>query len=390
MPNNDRLLILDDDADVAKTIAAIAEGAGFVVRYSAVPADFFATLEQWQPSHVAIDLVMPALDGMEVLRQLAEIGCRARVIVTSGMGKKVLQSAQHSAAERGLSLAGILPKPFRAAQLRELLQRTEAAGSQTLRPASVLPGFGINEIINGLQGEQFVMHFQPKIALASGAIIGVEGLARWQHPSHGIIFPDAFIPQLEHSGEISQLTYRMVHCALAWLKSAPTLSASINLSSRDLSDLSLAEWLLQACRAHGIATERIVLELTETGAMHDPTSALDVLTRLRIKGFQLSIDDFGTGYSSLAQLSRLPFSEIKIDRSFVMSMRNSDESRKIVAATISLGRSLGLTTVAEGIEDSETAELLRNLGCDLGQGYHFGRPLGADAAYARLKEEQKS
>lgn len=384
MSNNHRLLILDDDADVAKTIAAIAGGVGFAVRYSAAPADFFATLEQWQPSHVAVDLVMPALDGMEVLRQLAEIECRACVIVTSGMGTKILQSAQRSASERGLSIAGILPKPFRAIQLRELLL-TEATSSQTLRTASVLPEFGITEIIDGLQREQFIMHFQPKIALASGAIIGVEGLARWQHPSHGVIFPAAFIPQLEHSGEISQLTYRMVHCALAWLKSAPTLSASINLSSRDLSDLSLAEWLLQACRDHGIATDRVVLELTETGAMHDPTSVLDVLTRLRIKGFQLSIDDFGTGYSSMVQLSRLPFSEIKIDRSFVMSMRSSDESHKIVAATISLGRSLGLTTVAEGIEDGETAELLRQLGCDLGQGYHFGRPLDADAAYARLR-----
>jgi EAL domain-containing protein (putative c-di-GMP-specific phosphodiesterase class I) len=381
-----RLLILDDDASVAMTIARIAEVAGFAVRSCWAPADFFTTLDRWQPTHLAIDLVMPALDGMEVLRQLAERGCSARVIITSGMGTKVLESAQRSAAERGLNMAGILPKPFRPQQLRELLQRNGNGGAPAR--ATALVAFSLDDILTGLQGDQFVLHFQPKIDLVSGGPIGFEALARWQHPLHGVVTPDAFIPQLERSGEMSQLTYRVVNQALAWLAAAPSsLSVAVNISARDLSDLSLADWLAQECFDCGVEPGRLVLELTETGAMQDPTLALDVLTRLRIKGFQLGIDDFGTGYSSMVQLSRMPFSEMKIDRSFVGSMRNSEEARKIVAATVSLGRSLGLTTVAEGVEDAATVELLHELGCEQAQGYHFGRPMDAEAARAWLQHD---
>jgi EAL domain-containing protein (putative c-di-GMP-specific phosphodiesterase class I)/ActR/RegA family two-component response regulator len=382
MDNANRLLILDDDASVAMTIAAIAEGIGFAVRSCFAPDDFFEAVEGWRPSHIAVDLVMPTLDGMEVLRLLAERRCRAQVIVTSGMGTKVLESAQRSAAERGLSISGILPKPFRAQQLRSLLLQS-SAGADAPAPASAPPpppSFTVDEVALGLRREQFILHFQPKIDLATDRAIGFEALVRWQHPQHGLIPPDAFIPVLERGGEISQLTACVVRKALAWLADAPpALSVSINLSARDLSDLSLADWLARSCRDAGVAPGRLVLELTETSAMQDPTLALDVLTRLRIKGFLLGIDDFGTGYSSMVQLSRLPFSELKVDKSFVMSMRSSEESRKIVASTISLGRSLGLTTVAEGIEDAETAALLRKLGCEQGQGYHFGRPMSAEA-----------
>lgn len=380
MGNARRLLILDDDASVAMTIAAIADGIGFTVRSCSDPDDFFDAVEGWRPSHIAVDLVMPTLDGMEVLRLLAERRCRAQVIVTSGMGTKVLESAQRSAAERGLSISGILPKPFRAQQLRSLLLQSSAGVDAPVPASAPPPAFAVDEIALGLRQAQFILHFQPKIDLATGRAIGFEALVRWQHPQHGLIPPDAFIPVLERAGEISQLTVWVVQRALAWLAGAPAaLSVSINLSARDLSDLSLADWLARSCRDAGVAPDRLVLELTETSAMQDPTLALDVLTRLRIKGFRLGIDDFGTGYSSMVQLSRLPFSELKVDKSFVMSMHRSEESRKIVASTISLGRSLGLTTVAEGIENAETAALLRELGCEQGQGYHFGRPMSAEA-----------
>src|SRR5690606_12065742 len=227
--------------------------------------------------------------------------------------------------------------------------------------------FGLDEIREGLRRREFILHFQPKLDLIGGRVVGCEALMRWRHPQHGLILPEAFIPVLERAGCMAKLTRQVVEQSLEWLAGeSAALSISINLSGGELSDLALADWLGQSLEKAGIAPQRLVIELTETSAMQDPILALDVLTRLRIKGFRLSIDDFGTGYSSMAQLSRLPFSEMKIDKSFVLSMPHSQESRKIVASTISLGHSLGLATVAEGIEDLGTAELLRELGCDQG------------------------
>lgn len=388
MHESKKLLILDDDDGVARTIALIGGREGFDVRICAQHTEFFACVNDWEPGYLAIDLVMPGMDGVEVLRNLAEQGCKARIVITSGMGAKVLESARRSADERGLHITGILPKPFKAAELRQLLAdvRRPAPKAAGMAKAAPLPSIGERDVTDAFAHRQFFLQYQPKLELAGNCPVGFEALVRWRHPSGALIPPDHFIPFLERSEHIQSLTDYVFEDALKWFvgvsqQSSTRLTLSINLSARNLVDIHLADRLHSRCAWYGVPPGSVILELTETSAMANPADALDILTRLRIKGFALGIDDFGTGYSSMVQLARMPFSELKIDKSFIFSMAHSQESRKIVASTIQLARSLGLTSVAEGIEDAATAAVLRDLGCNLAQGYHFGRPMdGPDAA----------
>jgi EAL domain-containing protein (putative c-di-GMP-specific phosphodiesterase class I)/FixJ family two-component response regulator len=391
MPESGRLLILDDDITVGQAIASTAERFGFAVAVTSSAKDFFDAVGQWEPSHAAIDLAMPEMDGVEVLRRLARLRSPVKVILMSGMGTKVLDSAHQSALEHGLEMSGILPKPFRAARLRALLlqdsapQERASAGNGNSHATRSITSEDIEE---GIRARHFVLHFQPKIRLPGREVTGFEALVRWQHPSYGLLFPDTFIPLAEQSATMSRLTHHIIEGGLHWLAglgNSTGLSLSLNLSARDLDDMVLAEHLQQACVARGVAPTDIVLEITETSTTRNPVETLDLLTRLRLKGFNLAMDDFGTGYSTLVQLARLPFSELKIDKSFVAQMRTSREARKIVESTTALSRKLGLTIVAEGVEDGPTLGLLEEAGCDFAQGYFISRPMPGDAVRPWLR-----
>jgi EAL domain-containing protein (putative c-di-GMP-specific phosphodiesterase class I) len=341
------------------------------------------------PSHIIIDLLMPGLDGVEVLRNLAASDCGANIIMMSGMGSKVLESAQRAGLERGLRITGILPKPFKPAELRTLLD-VRADGRTHPEPLAVADReVLLDDIGPALRDGQFVLHYQPKVDLASGRPAGVEALVRWQHPESGLLPPDRFLPLIEQSGNMDLLTVRVIEAGLAWFTDVARDSAlqlAINISAGSLTDVNFADLLHERCARFDVDPARIILELTETTAPRQTAELLDILTRVRLKGFQLSIDDFGTGYSSLVQLAQLPFSEIKIDRSFVQGLHSSDEARKIVATTVGLGKQLQLTTVAEGVENEAQAHALADLRCDQAQGYFFARPMDGATAQAWLRE----
>lgn len=382
-----RLLILDDESAVAQTMEIVARRSGFDVRCCVEPALFFSEVERWQPSHVVVDLVMPTMDGIEVIRSLATRGCAAWLIITSGMGAKILESARRVATQRGLNFLGLLPKPFTPKLLRELLERhpeSDSPNSQQSMWAAYTEDDITPEVLEqAIACEQFELHYQPRLHLASGRLAGFEALVRWEHPDLGPIRPSRFIPLAEACGLIGALSDWVFRAGLRWLAALPAsrqASLSLNLSPSALQDLALADALSAQCARLGLETRRVTLELTESSAVRNFGDALDILTRLRIKGFQLSIDDFGTGYASMTQLSRLPFTELKVDKSFVMSMASSSESRDIVAASLDLGQKLGLTTIAEGVENTGTLQLLKALGCDQVQGYLVARPMPADLA----------
>lgn len=378
-----RLLVLDDDAGVATTIAFIAEDAGFDVRCTADPQEFFSLVEHWRPTHIALDLLMPEKDGVEVLRDLATLSCPARILLTSGMGRRILDAALRVGLERGLKVCGVLPKPFLPDTLRDLLA-SDDDGWNMLTGTFQRGEFPIDaQTLRGaVQQRQLRMLFQPKVTPAL-ELRGFEALMRWHAPLGGEISPARFIPAAEQSGFIPAMTAEAFRMAVEWLSAqteAPDLHVAVNLSARDIEEVALADRLAEGCRAVGLAPGRVILELTETSAMHDPANAMDVLTRLRLKGFRLAIDDFGTGYSSMGQLARMPFSEIKIDRLFVSTALTSPESRTIVRSIIELARNLGVESVAEGVEDEQTLALLRQLRCDLVQGFHIARPMEAEVA----------
>jgi EAL domain-containing protein (putative c-di-GMP-specific phosphodiesterase class I)/FixJ family two-component response regulator len=390
--NPRRLLILDDEPAVAQTVAFAAKRHGFAVRTSESPEAFFGDVASFDPSHIIIDLLMPGMDGVEVLRNLAANGCHASIIMMSGMGSKVLESAQRVGLERGLRIIGILPKPFKPAELRALLDVQARDRAHPEPPAAADREVLLRDIGPALRDGQFVLHYQPKVDLASGRPIGVEALVRWQHPKFGLLPPDRFLPLIEQSGNMNLLTVRVIEAGLAWLAGIDgggTLQLAINISAASLTDVSFADQLHERCIRFKVDPARVILELTETTAPQRTTELLDILTRVRLKGFQLSIDDFGTGYSSLLQLAQLPFSEIKIDRSFVWGLHTSDEARKIVATTVGLGKQLQLATVAEGVETEAQARALTELQCDQAQGYFFARPMNGEAAQAWLRERSQ-
>jgi len=233
------------------------------------------------------------------------------------------------------------------------------------------------------------LHYQPKADLASGRGCGVEALARWPHPDHGLIPPDRFISLAEQTGLIVPLTAWVLGAALrqcrAWADAGLAVEVAVNLSLRNLRDPDLYPTVENLLRRHGVPPTRLCLELTESVVMADVEGTQATLARLAALGVRLAIDDFGTGYSSLAYLSRLPVDELKIDRSFARRLTTEATNQTIVASTIGLGHSLGLRVVAEGIEDAQTWALLGRLGCDVGQGYYIARPLAADEAGAWLR-----
>jgi EAL domain-containing protein (putative c-di-GMP-specific phosphodiesterase class I) len=204
--------------------------------------------------------------------------------------------------------------------------------------------------------------------------------------------PVDFIPVAEQVGLIDALTTQIFNLSLAWFSrtcAGSILKLSLNISAKSLVDIHLADNLSNICSLHGVAPERVVLELTESSAMVDPILSLDLMTRFRVKGFQLSIDDFGTGFSSMVQLVRLPFSEIKVDKSFVINAQSSRESRAVVKSIIDLGHSLGLQVTAEGVENRETLEYLSSLDCDFAQGYFIARPMSGENVSDWLERKRR-
>ncbi|HTI85610.1 MAG TPA: EAL domain-containing response regulator [Alphaproteobacteria bacterium] len=374
---NFRLLILDDDPDIGRMIGFILRGVGVESRAVSSPDDFLREIDDWSPTHLAIDLVMPEMDGIAVVRLLAARQCRARIIITSGVGSRILDAARRVASEHGLRISGVLPKPFTPTALRTLI--VDGAADEPPVDQSKPKPFVVTEeeLRRAIDMRQLELFYQPKIVCATGELAGFESLVRWRHPTQGIIPPNRFVGIAERSDLIHAMTNIVLDSATDWLARHPsqTLSLSLNISPRNLVDLDMVDRISRMCEQRGIAPHRLTFELTETSAMKDPVVALGLLTQLRVKNFNLSIDDFGTGFSSMIQLVRLPFSEMKVDKSFVMTATESQESRTIIKSIVDLGHSLGLRVTAEGLEDSGTLEFLNSVGCDMAQGYLIAPPM---------------
>jgi diguanylate cyclase len=239
----------------------------------------------------------------------------------------------------------------------------------------------VGELRSGISRGELELHYQPKVRLNDKTVVGVEALVRWQHPEHGLMSPDKFIPLAEHTGLIRPLTLRVLATALdqcaEWRKNGLELGVAVNLSPRNLMDPDLPRQIKQLLEERNLPPKLLELEITEDTIMADPKRSREVLMRLDAMRVWLAVDDFGTGYSSLAYLKQLPVTTLKVDRSFVMSMESDEDDAVIVRSTIALGRNLGLRVVAEGVESESALNELRDLGCDFAQGFHLSRPLPA-------------
>ncbi|PPK69493.1 bifunctional diguanylate cyclase/phosphodiesterase [Actinokineospora auranticolor] len=281
-------------------------------------------------------------------------------------------------------------------QNADVALRAARSASETVR--AYLPTMGqiflrrfhlVTQFRQALETGQVKVHYQPKVALPSRQVLGVEALVRWRHPEFGRLDPDEFVPAVEAAGLVDALTGFVMDQSLIrvrkWMDRGLRIAAAVNLSVRSLDDPSFPDRVDEALRKHGVPPELLTLELTESGVMADPQRALPVLRRLHALGVVLAVDDFGTGYSSLAYLRQLPVDEVKIDKSFVLGMGTDLGDLAVVRSIVELGHSLGLTVVAEGVEDDAARDQLAGMGCDVAQGYLISRPLSESRLEAWLQ-----
>ena len=385
--------IVVEDNEFQRTVAMkIIEAMGS--RYVLGAEDGQDALEKLVAAPNPIDIVisdldMPGMDGVEFMRHLAEQKLCGAVVVASGMDAALIHTVEDLVREHGLFVIGHIKKPMTGEKVQDMLDIYFAKQNQCNSDIHAHK-ITLADIENALAEDQLKTWYQPKIKLKDGRWCSVEALARWESPQHGLIQPGRFIPVMEENGLIEDLTWQQIHHVILdlkqWLKQGRKITASVNISPPVLDDILLPEKLTEIISYHKVPPESIMLEITESVVIKNITRSLDTIARLKLKGFALSIDDFGTGYSSLQQLSRIPFSELKIDQTFVRGLVKNETGRAIVEANIELASKLGLSTVAEGVETLEEWKLLRQMKCDVAQGYFISEAIPASQLDAWHKQ----
>lgn len=394
-----KILILDDDPFALKLLTIQLKAFGLKNRgyLELVPCehgDAAVMLLEADADAIGLvfcDLQMPGMDGVEFVRHLVRLDYRGGVILVSGEDQRILQTAERLARAHGLRVLAALKKPVLPEQLRKVLD--EAMPEIAVGDGAGMKVYGADEFRRGIAAGELVNHYQPKIDMATGAVLGVEALVRWQHPDDGLVMPASFIELAEESELITDMAKVVLIAALRQSRqcrdAGHDMDMSVNVSMANLSWLEFPDFVARQAEQAGVPLGKLLLELTESQLMKDPRAQLDILTRLRLKGIRLSIDDFGTGYSSLAQLRDVPFDELKIDRSFVHDAAADPALRAILEASLSLAQQLGLRTVAEGIEKREDWDLLGALGCDMAQGYLMARPMAGEELLGWLGQRSR-
>lgn len=337
-----------------------------------------------QPEIVLCDLDMPEMDGMEFIRLISQAKPHLSVIITSSLDRPLLRSVEKMCVAYGARLLGTIEKPIDTERLMALLEQHTPVDRDSSGYAEKQPMLTLEQIVSGIERMEFRPFFQPKFNLLTGKLIGAEALVRWLHPQHGIVNPQAFLPVLERNRQMDDITFLMLALSAqscrSWRQRGYEVPVSVNLSLVSLSDTTFAEKVLNTVRIAKLEPQHVTLEITETAATAEIAPVLENLSRLRMWGFGLSIDDYGTGFSSMQQLTRAPFSELKIDRSFVTGCAGSSEAQIIIQSSLAVAKGMAITTVAEGIETQADWELLREMGCDAAQGFFLAKPMD-DAAF---------
>ena len=378
-----KVLVVDDDESILDQVKLYFDELGVKnYQFESSATSAMSNMVQQQQSYdlVMTDLNMPKVDGITFMRFLSKVDFNGVLMIISGEDDRLLNSVVKLANAQRLNIVGVLHKPFNLDEMRQMLDQVNVvtdeadnvSGDQTLTE---------DEIKEGLSRGRLELYFQPKVSVCNMSVSSFEVLSRWRGEAGEVLGPHLFIPVAEQSELINDLTdqvfIKTVQQVADWREQGLICSVAVNFSMISLERISLPDTLSAICSDHDVSPEYITIEVTETSIMNQEAIALDVITRLHLKGFKLSIDDFGTGYSSFEQLNKLPFSEIKIDRAFVNGAAGSFSSRAILESSIDIGKKMGISIVSEGLENEQDFELLKKLGTDYVQGYLFSRPIPA-------------
>ena len=376
-----KLLVVDDDDFILSLSTRILERVGCrnvtTVNNGKRAIDKLTASD----SHfdvVITDLNMPEMDGVELLRHIAGSNYSGGIILLSGEDQRILETAYELARSHNLNVIGTIHKPLQPALLKELL---EASYSSIRKSRPDTPRYTVtaDELRSGINGRELQLFYQPKVDVRTGNVSGLEALARWEHPERGILGPDTFIPVAEKAGLIDDLTRAVCRKAVGhaghWLANGFDMQISINAPVNSFLNINFSEFLIAEARSENIDPSRLTLEVTESQVMSDATGCLEKMMQVRLKKIGLSIDDFGTGNSTMVQLKRIPFTELKIDRTFVCGVKENSSSRAILESSVSLGKKLNMSTVAEGVETRDDWDQVEYLNCDFVQGFYISKPM---------------
>lgn len=391
------VLILDDEAAVRQVIRSAIPSDKFDVVDFADIHSAASALVTVDPALIFLDLELGAGDAIEAFRAFAEQGYQGTVQLVSGRGEAVLNTVKAVGDRYGFRLLPPITKPFRIRQIRSVLEdahapvalrgrRAEPQTGQSLQPVSA---FGLSE---ALDKGWLELWYQPKFDLATGQIAGAEGLIRARHPTVGVVAPVAFLPGAGDEA-LASLTEFVVHTALrdweAFHAAGHPLRLCVNAPTSTLLTAPIADWIRQS-RPRSEVFPGLVLEITEDQALASIALAQEIAAQLRIHGIELSLDDFGQGHSSLARLRDLPFTSVKIDRSFVTGCAEDPVKRELCRTIIEMAHRFDCSVVAEGIETASDREIMRELGCEYGQGYLMARPMPKAELIRRLEKEPRT
>jgi EAL domain-containing protein (putative c-di-GMP-specific phosphodiesterase class I) len=390
-----RFLVVDDHDAEREEIHAILKARGARHVYPALTGE--AALAILEDPAQSVDVVMSALDmagmdGMEFIRHIGHAKHPVSLIIASKLDRALIAAVETMSTAYGVKLLGIIEKPVTAEKIEEALLPPLAAKPVRVmsRPLSLeemgekRPVFALDEIMQGLADDQFEPFFQPKVEMIGGRTVGAKALARWRHPVMGKVEPYAFLAPLEESGRIDELTWVMLRkaaaCCSAWRAAGVDGTVSVRLALGSLADPGLADRVTELVVGQGLDPPHMILETTGLSTAIRSGNALENLARLRLRGFGLSVEDCGTGPSSLAQLSRIAFTEVKIDQAFAVEAASEESSKALLLSMLATARSLGIHSVAEGVETQLDWDLCAQLGCDIAQGFFVAAPIDA-AAY---------
>jgi EAL domain-containing protein (putative c-di-GMP-specific phosphodiesterase class I)/ActR/RegA family two-component response regulator len=364
-----RLLILDDDPDALHYLGEVGRLCRYEVALAGSAAELQGLYAACDPSMIILDLLHDQGDGIDVMSFLRRQGCRAPIVLVSGVDARVLEAARRVGVARGLNIVGAIPKPAPFDLLGTLLSAHREPELEEWA----------EDLRRALDHGELIVFYQPKVRIADGSVAGFEALARWAHPSRGLIGPDRVIPVAEATGLIAPLTDQVLAQAVAdcagWAAAGVNVPVAVNVSAPLLKSPEILDTLDRLITAHGVPATSITLEITESIALRSSLNTMEVLSRLRLRGFGLALDDFGTGYANFAMMARIPINELKIDRSVIAEVKDRPESQVIVRAIAALAHQLGLTVVAEGVEDLATRGWLEAVGVDQIQGFGIARPM---------------
>ena len=374
------LNVVDDDPGMSELLKDISQRLGYQVKVFRDGNAFIDTFD-FKSEVIVLDLMLPGVDGIEIMRFLADQHWPHSLIIVSGYDTSVLHSAQKIAKERKLNVVASFSKPLPVKDfqvvLRSLLSVDEVKTDRQISGLTI----NSNDMQLAMEKNELCLHYHPQVYFKTQKLAGIEALVRWQHPEYGMVYPDSFIPLVEKWGIMDELTEYVLNklvCQVSdWKKTGFNPKVSFNIAAENFISVNLPEQLSRLIDKYQLDPLLLGLEVTETTLMSELITSLDILTRLRMKGFALSIDDFGTGYSSLSQLHRAPFNELKIDKSFVMHMIEDEEASAIVETCILLGHKLNMKVVAEGVKSEAIWNRLSARGCDIAQGYFIAKPMPA-------------